>query len=86
MNIKKIDVLTGWNIQVSQVPESSEGIFGCSLYLITLNEPVEDKNKGMDLVINLWYCQHLITKSVIKIKSLCIRNMAGWKVIMPPIP
>lgn len=34
-----------WNIQVSQVPESSEGIFGCSLHLITLNEPVENKKK-----------------------------------------
>lgn len=36
----------GWNIQVSQVPESSEGIFGRSLYLITLNEPVEDNEKA----------------------------------------
>lgn len=30
---------------MSQVPESSEGMFGYSLNLITLNEPAEDKKK-----------------------------------------
>lgn len=29
------------NVQVGQVPESSEGIFECSLEFITLNEPVD---------------------------------------------
>lgn len=35
----------GWNVQVSQIPESSEGKFGCSLDLIALNEPVEENSK-----------------------------------------
>lgn len=35
------------NVQVGQVPESPEGVFGRSLDLITFNEPVEDKNKSM---------------------------------------
>lgn len=45
------------NLQVSQVPESSEGIFGDSLYLITLNEPKEQRiystsKEKMDFVIS----------------------------------
>lgn len=34
-----------WGVQVSQVPEASEGIFGRSLYLVAFNEPVKSKDK-----------------------------------------
>lgn len=44
---------------MSQVPESSEGIFGYRLNLITLNEPVEDKMKTLHNIKQTQYTKEL---------------------------
>lgn len=40
---ENVDGFHGWNAQVSQVPESSEGKPGHGLDLIALDEPAKDK-------------------------------------------
>lgn len=45
-------VMFCWGVQVSQVPEAPEGIFGRSLYLVAFNEPVKQKDKK---IMNIFY-------------------------------